>query len=118
MSEETQRAVEGHGAFPTHESEQLAQWLLRLMREPLSASVKEGIPRELRSSKDHCQLYQQLPDFVMALLLQDASAPERYAPLLYHLVACDSCHSAYLEVYDAMRAALDSRHDSRGPEDR
>ena len=60
----------------------------------------------------HRQFYQQLPDFVTALLLQDEGATLRYAPLLYHLVGCDNCHQAYLEIYDAMRAALSSQEES------
>src|SRR5207248_11394941 len=54
----------------------------------------------------HLAFYQQLPDFVGALLNNDTQATLRFAPLFYHLIGCAACHTAYLEVYDAMRAAV------------
>jgi hypothetical protein len=54
----------------------------------------------------HVTFYQQLPDFIMALLTKDPLAPINYAPLLYHLASCRTCHNAYLDLYDAMRAAI------------
>jgi hypothetical protein len=57
----------------------------------------------------HPRFYQQLPDFIMALLQNDAKATVHYAPLLYHLIGCTVCHTAYLELYDAMRYALNTK---------
>jgi hypothetical protein len=57
----------------------------------------------------HSTFYQQLPDFVMALLNKDPQATLRYAPLLYHLAGCSECHESYLDLYDAMRAAVQPR---------
>jgi hypothetical protein len=54
----------------------------------------------------HPAYYQQIPDFIMALLKDDSQATLRYAPLFYHLIGCPVCHTAYLELYNAMRAAL------------
>lgn len=79
------------------------------MREPQTAPTASdimGTAENHHSSEGHQPFCQQLPDFVMALLLQDADATGRYAPLVYHLVGCDQCHRAYLECYDALRAAL------------
>lgn len=113
MNDETQRADGGCDAHAAHGSEQLAQWLLRLMREQLPAAPPahssdcESEPRAAQLQEEgHRQFFQQLPDFVMALLLEDESGTRRYTPLLYHLVGCDRCHQAYLEFYDALRTAL------------
>lgn len=57
----------------------------------------------------HLPYYQQLPDFIMMLLRDDQEAALHYAPLLYHLAGCRACHQGYLELYDAMRAALSPR---------
>src|SRR5258708_13119303 len=54
----------------------------------------------------HMKFYQQLPDFVLALLHDDTQATLRFAPLLFHLIGCPTCHAAYLEIYDAMRATM------------
>src|SRR5438445_9680197 len=54
----------------------------------------------------HPRFYQQLPDFIMALLRNDPRATIHYAPLLYHLASCPTCHTAYLELYDALRYAV------------
>jgi hypothetical protein len=56
----------------------------------------------------HLVFYKQIPDFVAALLNKDTQATLRYAQLFYQLIGCAACHTAYLEVYDAMRAALTS----------
>lgn len=54
----------------------------------------------------HLPFYQQLPDFCMALLKQDPQATVAYAPLLFHLAGCRSCHTAYLDLYSSLRAAI------------
>ncbi len=88
----------------------LAHWLQALLAVPAQPAPPErtslletgGHPLE----DYHPVFYQQLPDFAMALLKDDAQATLRYAPLFYHLIGCTTCHMAYLEIYDAMRAAL------------
>lgn len=92
--------------------QRLAEWLQQLMQMP---SPQRNTGTELHitqlelvyDSHYHSGFYQQLPDFIMALLKHDEQAPLRYAPLLYHLAGCTECHSAYLDLYDAMRAAID-----------
>lgn len=54
----------------------------------------------------HLAYYQQLPDFIMALLQGDPEATLRYASVLYHMLSCNECHSAYLDLYDALSAAV------------
>ena len=90
----------------------LAQWLQQVMAQtptPASGPLKAGqeVPHFALSPDDyHPRFYQQLPDFVMALLAGDAQAASRYAPLLYHLIGCPACHAAYLDLYDSLRFAV------------
>lgn len=96
------------------ESRKLARWLQQIMALPPRA--QEAAPEILKGEDQphfaippgeyHPHFYQQLPDFVMALLKHDPQAAVRYAPLLYHLVGCPTCHAGYLDLYDALRAAL------------
>ena len=88
----------------------LAQWLQDILTLPSSSSYSEQVPLAENGDGNgyHLAFYQQLPDFVAALLNNDTQATLRYAPLFYHLIGCASCHRAYLEVYDALRAALTS----------
>ena len=87
----------------------LARWLQELLAAPPgqvgaeAVSMHEGETRV--EGNYHPQFYAQLPDFVMALLKNDSQATLRYAPLIYHLIGCRTCHTAYLEIYDAMRVA-------------
>src|SRR5438270_11148025 len=79
------------------------------MREPQTSPTADNAAWTSEGHhipEGHQPFCQQLPDFVLALLLQDAGATGRYAPLVYHLVGCDQCHRAYLECYDARRASL------------
>ncbi len=88
----------------------LARWLQQVL------AITPQQPRaELASITDndgrfgdeyHIEFYQQLPDFALALLNNDTQATLRFAPLLYHLIGCPTCHAAYLEIYDAMRATV------------
>src|SRR5712691_10698597 len=79
----------------------LAQWLQDLLApQPSQVSSPEDEPMDY-----HPHFYQQLPNFVMALLNKDPQARLHYAPLLYHLVACPSCHAAYRDLYLALQAA-------------
>lgn len=95
---------------------ELARWLQEVMQLPsyAASAPQEPVPSDtqlelLLGSQYHIQFYQQLPDFVMALLNNDAQATIHYVPLLYHLAGCQECHAAYLDIYDAMRAAVQPR---------
>lgn len=90
---------------PRHAYEPLAKWLLALLAAS-PRSITDSQATTAPGEAYHLSFYQQLPDFVMALLKDDAQVMARYAPLLYHLIGCPFCHAAYLEMYDAMRAAL------------
>ncbi len=88
----------------------LAQWVQQVL-----AITPQRPKADLASITDnggqfgddyHIEFYQQLPDFALALLNNDTQATIRYAPLLFHLTGCPTCHVAYLEIYDAMRAAV------------
>lgn len=93
----------------------LGQWLLHVLQAPtqeteamLPMENEHDAPLELKFVGDyHIAFYQQLPDFIMALLKNDLQAPVRYASLLFHLAACRECHLAYLDLYDAMRVAIE-----------
>jgi hypothetical protein len=75
-------------------------------KSPLSGERDIQLELVLQNSSYHKRFYQQIPDFVAALLKNDSQAATHYAPLLYHLAGCAICHQSYLEIYDAMRAAL------------
>jgi hypothetical protein len=88
----------------------LAQWVQQVL-----AFTPQQPTAELTTITDnsgqfgddyHIEFYQQLPDFTLALLNNDTQATIRYAPLLFHLTGCRTCHTAYLEIYDAMRATV------------
>ncbi len=88
----------------------LAQWLQTILAMP-SVQMRTDTISPLddvasAASAYHLPYFQQLPDFVQALLKNDDSATLHYAPLIYHLIGCPACHQAYLEIYDAMSAAL------------
>ncbi|GCE11260.1 hypothetical protein [Tengunoibacter tsumagoiensis] len=96
-------------------SGRLAQWISHVMQSPTSqvASTDELQETEhevalLLSNEYHPHFYQQLPDFIKELLTRGTEATVLYAPLLYHLAGCRSCHTAYVELYDALRYALGS----------
>ncbi len=91
----------------------LAQWLEQVLQVPeqeeiSSAHVEDNDAQlELVLKSDyHLPFYQQIPDFVMALLKDDALATVHYSALLFHLVGCHTCHDAYIDLYSAMRAAV------------
>ncbi len=99
----------------------LAQWLQDILYIAPTASTDASIrpPKSsptgerdiqlellLQDSSYHKEYYQQIPDFVLALLNNNPQAPIHYAPLLYHLAGCPICHQSYLEIYDAMHVAL------------
>jgi len=105
---------------PHNENAKLASWLqqvVKVLPKTLSTSGIQTSAANDRSTEVellldggyHVTFYQQLPDFVMALLNNDPQAMLRYAPLLYHLAGCRECHESYLDLYDAMRAAVQPR---------
>jgi hypothetical protein len=95
---------------PRHAYIPLARWLQEILTIPAQPASSErtslletgGHP----AAHYHASFYQQLPNFILALLNDDAQATLRYAPLFFHLIGCATCHAAYLELYDAMRAGL------------
>ncbi|HTD20458.1 MAG TPA: hypothetical protein VK667_13115 [Ktedonobacteraceae bacterium] len=96
-----------------NEHVKLARWLQHVLAtsKPAQASFAaqgdEDSQAEVVFGGDyHPRFYQQLPDFIMALLRNDPRATIHYAPLLYHLASCPTCHTAYLELYDALRYAV------------
>jgi hypothetical protein len=94
---------------PEYRSEhvKLARWLRHVLTTAPSSTEDASSQSGLLLNTDyHPRFYQQLPDFIMALLQNDPLATVYYAPLLYHLAGCTVCHSAYLELYDAMRYAV------------
>ena len=89
----------------------LAHWLQQVLQTPVItpdvAQTAHKDKAELVVGNDyHPAFQQQLPDFIMALLSNDPQATVHYAPLLFHLVGCQDCHSSYLELYAAMREAV------------
>lgn len=94
----------------------LAQWLQQVLAVPPLQSQMEptSISDETQNGGAyHPRFYRQLPDFIMALLNNDPQAILHFAPLFFHLIGCSSCHTAYLEFYDAMRAALEESETPR-----
>ena len=90
---------------PRNENLLLARWLQQVMAaDSTSSTATTSLAGE--DNEYHPYFYQQLPDFVMALLEQQPGVTLRFATLLYHLIACTTCHSAYLDLYSAMRAAI------------
>ncbi|MDQ2715600.1 MAG: hypothetical protein M3Z08_11890 [Chloroflexota bacterium] len=93
-------------------SAELALWLQRVMPPPGTdgelASVNSEQLALLQDDQDHLRFYQQLPNFVLALLNGSTQLDTRYASLLYHLLGCPTCHNAYLEIYRAMRVTVQS----------
>jgi hypothetical protein len=89
---------------------QLGYWLQQVMAAKSASATGSGLA-DNENGEYHPHFYQQLPDFVMALLKQEPQVTLHYAPLLYHMVGCATCHDAYLDLYEAMRAALQSDSD-------
>src|SRR3954471_374374 len=89
----------------------VAQWLHQLLVTMPQAAYPEqiavGEDVSLPGADYHAAFYMQIPNFAMALLRHDPTATTHYAQLLFHLVGCSACHRAYLEIYDALRVALE-----------
>ncbi len=105
---------------PDPRNASLAQWLQELLAQPPQPPRPErtSIVETSGALKEeyHPRFYTQLPDFAAALLANDPDVMVRYAPLLYHLLGCRACHSAYLEIYDALWAARASGDTSPFPD--
>lgn len=88
----------------------LAHWLYQLLSSQPQESFSDGVPVgedvSLLRTNYHAEFYPHIPHFALALLRQDSTALTRYAPLLFHLIGCATCHRAYLETYDALSVAL------------
>jgi hypothetical protein len=98
---------------PSDEQVRLAHWLQQILHIAPHEKAKTTPAGEsdhqlelLLDSDYHVHFYQQLPDFIMALLSHDSQATVSYAPLLYHLAGCEECHHAYLDLYDSLREAI------------
>ncbi len=92
----------------------LAQWIQQIMQSPEPTTLSSSDTLAEQSGQFflhdyHLHFYRQLPDFIMALLNNDPQAAIHFTPLLYHLSGCTECHHAYLDLYDAMRAAVQPR---------
>src|SRR5256885_16510994 len=92
----------------------LAVWLQEVLGPiPQSEAIVSQMPENehqlavVLGTDYHLHYYQQLPDFAMAVLVKDVQAVVRYSSLLYHLASCCECHRAYLDLYDALRVAVD-----------
>ncbi|HLJ35751.1 MAG TPA: hypothetical protein VKU38_18995 [Ktedonobacteraceae bacterium] len=99
--------------IPTEDSlRNLAQWLQQILLYPIE-DINIPAEKEVLNSFEipfvmqyHPNFYQKLPDFIMALLNNDANVLTDYAPLLFHLAGCAVCREGYVELYDAMREAM------------
>ncbi|MDQ6660794.1 MAG: hypothetical protein M3Z24_07500 [Chloroflexota bacterium] len=90
----------------------LADWLQHIFVVPTDTlatpltKTEHSVSEMVYEHEYHPQFYQKLPNFISALLANDPQVVTTYAPLLYHLVGCRICHTAYLELYDALSFAL------------
>ncbi len=101
--------------YTSHADERLrnlASWLQQLMQHPEQdefVPVEKDVLNQFEVPfvmQYHPTFYQQLPDFILALLQNDPHVLTNYAPLLYHLVGCAACREAYRELYDPMKEAI------------
>lgn len=85
----------------------LAQWLQQLLAtKPEYTAVTDD--ESHYGDAYHIQFYRQLPDFVQALLNNPPQEDIiRFGPLVFHLIECSTCHTAYIEMYDAMYATTE-----------
>ena len=112
MDENTNYTNIEHTSHSDDSLQNLARWLQQILLDPVQ---DENIPMEKVVLNQfeipfvmqyHPTFYQKLPDFIMALLHNDPQALTDYAPLLYHLVGCAVCREAYVELYGAMKEAV------------
>jgi len=89
----------------------LAKWLQLILADnphDLAAGLT-AVPDvdDQFTDADHITFYRQIPDFAQALLMNPTREDIlRFGPLVFHLIACPTCHAAYLEIYDAMSATI------------
>ena len=102
------------GSIQGWQYSKLAAWLQQVLEPtPQREAIVSEVPENEHQlavtlgADYHLHYYQQLPDFAMAMLTKDVQAAVRYGSLLYHLASCRECHSAYLDLYDALRTAVD-----------
>jgi hypothetical protein len=84
----------------------LAQWLQQILATKAElATITDD--RDQFGDTYHIEFYRQLPDFIQALL-NDVTQEDliHFGPLIFHLIGCPTCHAAYLEIYDSMRATI------------
>jgi hypothetical protein len=97
-------------ANPQEPNAPLAQWFYQLLSGAQPVASSEQIPVgedvSLLGTDYHAAFYPAIPNFARALLKQEPELMTHYAPLLFHLIGCPTCHRAYLETYDALRVAL------------
>jgi hypothetical protein len=89
----------------------LAQWLQQILattpQHPNAGLVTITENSDQFDDAYHLAFYRQLPDFVHALLNNATQETIiRFAPLVFHLIGCPTCHEAYIEIYDSMRATI------------
>lgn len=101
-----------HASHSEDSLRNLAQWLQQILFYPVEDTNTSGEKEVLNAfalpilMQYHPTFYQKLPDFIMALLQNDPHALTDYAPLLYHLAGCAVCREAYVELYAAMKEAM------------
>ncbi len=112
MGDPTENTNIEHTSHADNSLQNLARWLQQILLDPVQ---DENMPEEKVVLNQfeipfvmqyHPTFYQKLPDFIMALLHNDPQALTDYAPLLYHLVGCAVCREAYVELYGAMKEAV------------
>ena len=84
----------------------LAQWLQQILATKAELAIITD-NRDQFGDTYHIEFYRQLPDFIQALLNNITQEDIlHFGPLIFHLIGCPTCHAAYLEVYDSMRATI------------
>lgn len=86
----------------------LAQWLQQILAT--NAELPTDTANEVQfGDAYHVEFYRQLPDFVH-VLLNNATQEDiiRFGPLVFHLIGCPTCHASYLDMFDSMRATMET----------
>lgn len=85
----------------------LAQWLQLILANTPHDLEAELSDEDQFTDAAHTTFYRQIPDFAQALLTNPTREDiVRFGPLVFHLIACPTCHAAYREIYDAMSATV------------
>lgn len=113
MDEHMDYTENTHTSYSEDNLRNLAQWLQQILLYPVE-DVNTPVDKEVLNQFElpvvmqyHPTFYSQLPDFIMALLQNDSNALTDYATLLYHLAGCSICREAYIELYAAMKEAVE-----------